>query len=198
MRCIFMNKDIIAEIDEKVSSVISLIHYDGMGMVSTDSILNAVKTVTQSDISFSYASFSEINVPNCDDIGAMMCVRKDCNGKKQVAEIILNSDKDVKFRRFSLIHELGHLVNGKYTIEDTDNEYTLSAHIRYDITSFSEKDCEDPMIMREECANIFALKVLMPRDAFIRQVLDSGSFVEISDFFGVSEDAVKSRALLGA
>ena len=197
MRYIFMNEEITAKINKNVNAVISLIHYDGMGMVSTDSILSAVRAITDSDISFSYASFSEINVPNCNDIGAMMCVYKGGDAQKQTAEIILNKDKDAKFRRFSLIHELGHLVNGKYTVEDVDNEYTLSAHINYKITSFSEEDCKDPIIEREECANIFALKVLMPWNTFIKKFLDSRSFTEVSDFFGVSEDAVKSRALLG-
>lgn len=193
-----MEKSILKEIDQKANAVISRIHYNGEGLVSTDRIIQAVSEITDTDISFSYASFSELNVPNGNDVGAMMQVRKASNGRKQTANIILNSDKDLKFRRFSLIHELGHLINKNYTIEE-DDEYTLSAHIQYNVTSFSENQCkQNPVIESEERANIFALKVLMPTEAFIDQVLNKNSFLAIADFFGVSEDAVRSRALLGA
>lgn len=195
----FMKKEIIKEIDKKAAEVMARVHYSGDGLVSTDRIVQAVSEITNTDITFSYTSFSKMKVPNANDIGAMMCVHEGTDNRKQTASIILNSDKDIKFRRFSLIHELGHLINKNYTIEKFADEYTLSAHIQYDVTSFSEEQCENnPVIESEERANIFALKVLMPTEAFIDQVLTKGSFLAIADFFGVSEEAVRSRALLGA
>lgn len=195
----FMNEEVRKEIRGKSEKIISKLNYNNDGMVSTDSIIKAVSEETNTDISFSYASFEKLKVPSGFDIGAMMCVQneKDSNGRRK-ATIILNSDKPVKFRRFSLVHELGHLVNDKYTISKDGKVYTLSAHIQYNIFSFTDEQCAaDRVIESEQQANIFALHVLMPSKAFKAQVLSSDSFSEVADYFGVDEDAVRSRALLG-
>ena len=195
----FMDEKIRNSIREKSKNVISKLNYNDDGMVSTDSIIKAVSEETNTDISFSYASFENLKVPSAFDIGAMMCVQNEKEGEnRRKAAIILNSDKSVKFRRFSLAHELGHLINNNYTISDDDKEYTLSAHIQYDIFSFTDEQCnKDPVIESEQRANIFALHVLMPSEAFKARVLSSDSFSEVADYFGVDEDAVRSRALLG-
>lgn len=164
-----MNEQIRKDIRKKSEQVISKLNYNNDGMVSTDSIIKAVSKMTNTDISFSYASFENLKVPSASNIGAMMCVQKRKNkGSRETATIILNSDKSVKFRRFSLVHELGHLVNQNFTTSTDGKEYTLSAHIQYNIFSFTDEQCAaDPLIESEQQANIFALHVLMPSEAFM-------------------------------
>lgn len=193
-----MNKEVIQQITEKANQVLEKVNYNGIGLVSTDKIVSAVSQLTNTSITYSDVSFSKIDVPGAMDIGAMMCVIKASGKRKQTASILINSDKDIKFRRFSLIHELGHLINNSYTTASSNNEFTLSTHIRYDVTSFTDEACrKDPVLESEQKANIFALRVLMPTEALINQIQSKDSFFQIADFFGVSEDAVRSRMLLG-
>ena len=196
MRCLFMNRTEFKEATEKAISILEKINYCGEGFVSTDDIINAVAEVTNTDITFSYLSFSKEGFE--DDYGAMMCVYKAKGIEKQKAKIILNNDKDSKFMRFSLMHELGHLITKHYTIEDDDSEYTVSAHIQYNITSLPKEVYKDNIyLLNEQIANVFALQVLMPSEAFSRQMFKNTKFQGVADHFGVTADAVRSRALLG-
>lgn len=201
MRYYFMDKEFQIATDS-ANAVIKKIKYSGDGLVKTDEIISAVEEIlrserdTPTDIECFYTSFSneEIN----SDYGAMMCVLKNSECTKQRATIIVNSDKDIRFQRFSLIHELGHLITNCYTATDKENRFTISAHIKYNITSISLEDCEkDKALKNEQIANIFALKVLMPFKAFSNQLFKHDEFQSIADFFGVTKDAVRSRVLLG-
>lgn len=194
----FMDDKIRQDIKEKANAIIKRIDYKNDGMVSTEEIVKAVSGETSTDIFFYDTSFAGLKVPNASDLGAMMCVQKKDGEERQTAVILLNSDKSMKFRRFSLVHELGHLICNNYTIANVGNKFTLSTHIQYNVFSFPDEVCNtDPAIEIEQQANIFALCVLMPSYAFIEQILDSKSFESLAEFFGVDEEAVRSRALLG-
>lgn len=194
-----MNRETLTAIDRAVDAVISKLDYRVEGYVDTDSIIRAVSELTNTKISFGYASFSKFKIPSVSDYGAIMCVTKaDGSSGQQTAQIVLNQDKDLKFRRFSLVHELGHLATGKYNVEETSNRYMLCAHIQYNITAIPEEEYENkPFLEAEEIANIFALKVLMPTKIFAQRMFELKNISEVADCFGVTEDAVCSRSLLG-
>ena len=184
----------------KANEVIERLHYSDDGLVSTKQIVEIVSDILEqenpTEIECLFVSFSSAGVS--DDYGAMMSVLQSDGNSKQQATIIVNSDKDAKFQRFSLIHELGHLITNCYTAVDEKNHYTISAHIKYNITSISAEECKnDEKLKNEQIANIFALKVLMPFNAFMKKVFVSDDLQSIADFFGVTKDAVRSRILLG-
>lgn len=196
MRYYFMN-DEFKIATEKANAVIEKLPCNS-GFIKTEQIISTVSDLLSvpTRIDCFYTSFSKSKID--DDYGAMMCVIKD-GEQGQVATIVVNSDKDIRFQRFSLIHELGHLITGHYTATDNENRYTVSTHIKYDITSIKEEDCKESKILKnEQIANIFALKVLMPYETFMQQLFEHDDFQSIADFFGVTKDAVRSRFLLGA
>jgi Zn-dependent peptidase ImmA (M78 family) len=132
-----------------------------------------------------------------EDCGAIMSVVPD-GKKRQIATIIVNTDKEDRFQRYSLVHELGHLATGYYDVTDKNTCYTLSPHIQYDITAITNKQLKkDDFIKKEQIANIFALKVLMPFKFFAIQIFKYDDLQSLADFFGVTKDAVRSRAILG-
>lgn len=191
-------RDKLAVIDKAVDSIANeLVYRDGV-FVETDSIIQAVSDYTNTKISFSYASFSTL-IPGTTDCGAIMCVTKQDKGPKvQRAQIVLNDEKDIKFRRFSLIHELGHLATGEYNLEEKENQFMLCAHIKYNITAIPKEVYQNnPFMEAEEIANVFALKILLPTKKFAEKMFEFKDISEVADCFGVTEEAVCSRSLLG-
>lgn len=193
-------RDKLIAIDKAVDSISKELDYRDGVFVETDSIIRAVSHYTKTKISFSYASFSTL-LPEAADCGAIMCVTKWGNEKDHIlqrAQIILNDEKDIKFRRFSLVHELGHLATGEYNLEEEENKYMLCAHIQYNITTIPEKVYRDsPFMEAEQIANIFALKVLLPTKKFAEKMFELKDISEVAECFGVTEEAICSRSLLG-
>ena len=188
----------MAVIDQAVDSIADKLDYRDGVFVETDSIIQAVEELTNTQISFRYASFSAL-FPKTSDYGAIMCVTKlDGAPNRKYAKIVLNKDKDLKFRRFSLVHELGHLATEQYNMAEEDDQFMLCAHIQYNITTIPEEAYQNrPFWEAEEIANVFALKILMPTAKFAKKMFELRDISELADCFGVTEDAVCSRTLLG-
>lgn len=190
----------LVAIDQAVDSILKKLYYRDGVFVETDSIIHAVSDYTKTKISFSYASFSTL-LPEAANYGAVMRVTKCEKGedaKQQRAQIILNDEKDIKFRRFSLVHELGHLAIGEYNLDKEENKYMLCAHIRYNITTIPEEDYKDnPFMEAEQLANIFALKILLPTKKFAKKMFELRDISKVAECFGVTEEAICSRSLLG-
>ena len=179
------------------------------GFVPLDDIIKAVQIVSNySEINVERVQFSKIDFPQDFDksvalsCGAMLNTvsRKTPQGKdEEVAYLIINSDFDANMQRFSVAHELGHLItevpNFVYETID-DGQSTLSAHINADITYWTEEECEgNSYLVAEQVANIFALLVLIPDDLKIRNVREYGA-EDLAKKYGVTEDAIYSRMLL--
>lgn len=115
------------------------------------------------------------------------------------ATIILNSNENIddKFRRFSLIHELGHLITGKYNVQSNvdkkKTKFILSSHIDYALSHISEKEYADEFLLNEEIANIFALRVLLPLKPLLVEITKLKDLKKVAAHFGVPEEAVNSR-----
>ena len=180
--------------EEKANEVVKKLNYDAHDMVDTDKVKDIVEEITGIKIAVGEISFNSLNknVANC---GAMMRVDNTDQGKK--AYIVLNSDKNAIFKRFSFVHELGHIITDKYNFSENEKKYTISAHINYNLTSLSEEQCTDDYLINEQIANVFALLVLMPNKFFTKKLVALDSIKNTADFFGITPEAVMSRMRLG-
>jgi len=172
------------------------------GFANLTDLVNVVKDVSGfGKITVSSADFSEIKNSNdvISNAGAMLStVEKD--GKKE-AFILLNSKKSAPIQRFSVAHELGHLVTNvpNYVYETpNDSKYTLSTLINPDITYISEDKCKDDKYnLAEQAANIFALMVLIPDKIKVTTMLDN-DVEDLMEKYGVVKEAIYSRMILSA
>ncbi|WP_368267015.1 ImmA/IrrE family metallo-endopeptidase [Corynebacterium ulcerans] len=96
-------------------------------------------------------------------------------------EIFINSDEHQMRQRFTLAHEIGHLVERMYVAEDADYSFIDRRQTKpgtYDLHEFF--------------ADEFAAELLMPAEEFLR-VIDEKGYFGASSHFGVSVPAVKKR-----
>ena len=165
------------------------------GMISTKRILHMVQHCTKTRIGVAYLPFSKA-LGKSSNYGAMMSVYNE--DEQQVADIIVNSDMDAEYQRFSLIHELGHLMTGKYNVEEKSKGYKISAHINQDVFSIPKEEYDrDVSLLNEQIANVFALRVLIPFNELMKRIDSNGNLNEIAKSFGVTRDAIISRIVLG-
>lgn len=177
-----------------------------VGILDTQKIVEAVSKSIPCKIKVSSTSFDKLSrevKPNNRTImkkcGAMMLTTIYDEENVNVAHIVLNHDMAPEFQRFSLVHELGHLMTDESGTEifNHDSGYVLSTHIDYEITSMPRDMYADNLFFRkEQLANIFALRVLMPKTAFYSELDKSGNIKDIAERFGLSEAAVISRIRL--
>lgn len=177
----------------------------GDEFVSLDDIVAAVKQVSNfSRISVNRQSFSKLELPDqLKESGAMLSTMTNINQstkeEEKIAHIIINSDYNANMQRFSVAHELGHLIteipNFRYE-EIDDGKFTISTHINPDITFIPEELCKkSKYLVAEQVANIFALLVLIPDEIRIRDIKTNG-IDSLVNKYGVTEDAIYSRMLL--
>ena len=200
-----MNEDIrkaYKEAYEKADEILSIIRYNKTKdeLIPTNEIISAVEKKLDVEVKFATYDFNKFvnneTKEKCSfvDYGAAMgVVRK--NGKAR-AIILLNEKENARKQRFSLVHELGHLmIQGK----EGKEEFRVSTHIDMNLTSIPEKELEkegNEFLLEEQQANIFALLVLMPREMFDRIKKEKDSIFEMAEIFGVEKDAIFSRFML--
>lgn len=181
---------------EKAAEVNRIITRQENGFVQLPEIVNVVKKISgYKTIRVMFQDISSIE--GFSNVGAMLST-KDKDGEK-TAEILVNSSNSAKIQRFSMAHELGHLITGvpNYQYETpNDGKFTLSTHINSDITFISDEACQkDNYIMAEQIANIFALLVLIPDNITIKKLAEE-SEEKLSSQYGVTTEAMYSRMLL--
>ena len=174
-------------------------NYKENGMIRTASVIDAVEELTGIDVKFAEYDFSKLTDKkkkvNVEHYGAAMCVSENDNAK--TATIFLNNKATAKMQRFSLIHELGHLITDVNTV--SIGKYKISAHIDMDITTIPEKILNDKkyaFLIDEQIANIFALLVLIPYDLLCEEAPKYNKFEDLADAFGVETNAIISRMIL--
>lgn len=180
-------------------TVIEKMNYNG-GFVEIDDIMSVIKKEKNVEILLRFDDFSKLEgtegrFRRC---GAAMSVPVDASsGAPREARIMINSLFSPEHRRFSMAHELGHLMTDCHNCTTRENRFRVSMHIDADITCIDEDLLdEDEIYVSEQIANIFALLVLMPKQAFVtaRNLLKSEGL--IAHHFGVETDAVYSRIKL--
>ena len=127
--------------------------------------------------------------PLGDDISGMLIPTKDG------PVIVVNSDHSPARQRFTLAHELGHLLLHNYTTPHADRRYK----VRFRNAASSEgRDVE------EVEANQFAAALLMPQDLLVKKLLeigfeydsnedDSEQLAAVASAFKVSQQALSIR-----
>ena len=178
---------------EKADIVLQKLNLSPNDIVDIGKLVDVVADLTETEISVKEIDFDSV-VDDCD-YGAMMCVTK--KDTKQHASILLNSSNkiDAAFKRFSLAHELGHLITNRFNLSEKENSFTLSTHINYTFNEIKKEDYEnDVYLLNEEIANIFALKVLIPTKILVNLMIDTkNDFKKIAKYFGVKENTIKAR-----
>ena len=195
----FMNDTRFDIAFEKSNLVNEKLGDENNNIIDTQRVIDLVSDITKTEIEVLELDFSPIELAK--RCGAMMSVVEKDDVKR--ATIILNSDKkiDNRFRRFSLVHELGHLITGKYNaqsnVDKKKTKFTLSSHIDYTLSHISEKEYADEFLLNEEIANIFALRVLLPLKPLMEEIAKVKDFNLVATHFGVPEGAIQSRLDLG-
>ena len=105
------------------------------------------------------------------------------NGKSSFL-IGVNEDKTPGHRRFTIAHEIGHIVNGDYRYEA----------ILLDTFELDTPETERRPFIRERLANVFATELLMPSYMIKRYYAEGEKDVNLfCERFGVSFTAMKIR-----
>lgn len=112
----------------------------------------------------------------------------DSNGHIEIdekgnASIIVNDKQSPVRKRFTVAHEIAHF--------QYDMDY-LKEHGSIDRNGNA---ADATYRNREKRANEFAAQLLMPEEQFIQQWLALGSLEKVADYFSVSQDAAKFRAI---
>lgn len=95
------------------------------------------------------------------------------------ADIYINASEPKSRQRFTLAHEIGHLVERTDVANDDD-------------FSFVDTRAEDKYDLHEFFADEFAGALLMPETALLREVAAQGEY-RAAEHFGVSISAVRRR-----
>lgn len=183
---------------ECAKEVLKNIEYQYGSLVPTADIMGTVEKMTNVDVKFREIDFAKFDDEDTGGhfsrYGAAMYVSP--GEEKREARILLNQRETAEMQRFSLVHELGHLMLNN--MHRSENGFLFSSHIDMDITSIPEDrlNDEDQFLVGEQAANIFALLVLIPYDALIFAFKKYTSLDDIAKVFGVEKDAVVSRIML--
>lgn len=169
--------------------------------VFTKDIERIVSKLTNTSISIRPMSFKRLPIDSEflsngeKTLGAMMST-SNIDGEKKVAMIYINSDNDEIIQRFSIAHELGHLVTEapNYIVGD---DFTLSTQVNSDITFIDNETLEEnDFLINEQIANIFALLVLIPDEITVGKIAQEGC-TELAQKYKVTKEAIMSRMILG-
>lgn len=179
--------------------VIQNISYSPEEMIDTSAVVDYVRKRYFPELALFSRSFAGLSMPSgaCSNSGAKL--RVDLSGPVRKATIVLNSDMPPTYQRFCLMQQLGHLATLPADAKLDPDSYNVSTQINYDIAGISEADLDgNYYLLREQVANIFALRVLMPAAQFYRKMRELNSVTAAARFFGLTEDAVISRMMIGA
>lgn len=184
---------------ERSDEVVQGVSYDPDRMIDTSRILEYVRREYFREVEVYTTSFGRIQTGSGPLRGCAAMTRADLDSKPRAARVVLNSDMPLPFQRFALIHQIGHLLTLPPDARLDPDNYYVSAHISEDLTRITREDMSGSYyLLREQTANIFALRVLMPSEQFYRAMRRLGSIQSAASFFGLSEDAVISRMMIGA
>ena len=184
---------------ERSDEIIRSMSCDPERMIDADRIVEHVRRSCCPVIelhTISFAGFRSGLVPT-HGCGAMTRINFDAGLRSAV--IVLNSDMPAASQRFSLMQQLGHLVTLPPDAHLDPDIFHVSAQADLDLLRISEEELVGSRyFLREQIANIFALRVLMPSEQFFRLMRQLRNIQTAASFFGVTEEAVIARMMIGA
>lgn len=171
------------------------------GSVDINEVVRVVERLKKVDIKILKDRFEVINT-KFSTCGAAMSISRaeqhDCKGPYEYnAMVLINNAHPYSQMRFSLAHELGHVMTQiPNEVDKAEGKFVVSMHINTNITSLEITKESTKYEVGEQIANIFALLVLMPSQVFtaVYDLLQDKKMV--AEYFGVEEDAVESRLKL--
>ncbi len=171
--------------------------YPGEIALSGSEILNIMEQGFRIKLDIVSTSFEENDINNT--YGAMLGVELNEDDSIKSATIILNNECPTEFQRFSLMHEIGHILMHAWRNEDKyKDSYVVCTHINYKLQDIKKEVYEkDEYLRNEQIANIFALRTLMPFDIIIEKFSDGYSIDKLAKDFVINKEAVISRLALG-
>ena len=197
---------------EKAKELLKIIKFDKDNMIASNDIVDAVEKYSGLKISLAFCSFSKAGISSFSKsgitkpYGAMTNFELDESDNIKKAKIIINEDIDAKSQRFSIIHELGHLVIrtlSKEELLEYKGKFIISTHINDRFIDINQCDYEeDDDLFNELLCNIFALKVLMPNEQFYEKFREygkiSGGFMPAHTIGIQYFSTVNAAAILGS
>lgn len=179
---------------EKAEIVLKQMDYTA-GKVDINDIMRVVADCSNVKIQIAKVDFSKMS-KEFSHFGAAMSVTDNSKTNRKEARVLLNVNMSPQQMRFSMAHELGHLITEKYSITDNEQQFHISTHIDADFTSFDWNDTEEDVLVNEQIANVFALLVLLPKQAFTTARALLVDFSMLAEYFDVDIAAIRSRAQL--
>ena len=167
-----------------------------LGMLDTDKVVALVQDKTKYKVKVYRADFSELGIDGIENLGGFISViKKKESSSDGIAAIYLNSKNSPQMMRFSLMHEVGHLMT--MDLEKLKVGHALaSPHISANIYYLNEEKIgNDKFLEDEQAANIFALSILMPEDKFLT-ACKQFAIEDLAGIFGVTPEAVLSRCYM--
>ena len=200
----FIYNDDIMIACERSDEVLAGIHVGRDSLVDMNDVLAFVRRRYCPDLAVYARSFAGLGSPAgpCDACGAMTRIEPSGGGagmgRIRSAAIVLNSAAAPWFQRFSLAQQVGHLVTLPPDVQPDPDSYTVSTRISCDLAAISREEMErDRYLLREQAANVFALRVLMPSGQFFRKVRELDSVGRTAQFYRLPAEAVVSRMMTG-
>lgn len=189
---------------ERSDEVLAGIRVGRDSLVDVNDVLAFVRHSFCPDLTVYARSFAGLGSPAgpCDACGAMIRIGRGGGeaGREQIrsAVIVLNSEAAPWFQRFSLMQQIGHLVTLPPDVQTDPDSYIVSTRISCDLTAISREEMEqDRYLLREQAANVFALRVLMPSAQFFRKIRELDSVERTAQFYRLPTEAVVSRMMTG-
>ena len=129
-----------------------------LDVVNLDTVVNYIEEKLDCDIKIIRFNFDflakKINNDRFSKAGAYVIKEND------QYTIALNSKNDLVFQRFSMAHELGHIILNHL---NSKNSF-ISFQIEYNVSTIDIERCKNnEYYMKEQCANVFALELLIPK-----------------------------------
>ena len=184
---------------ERSDEVIRSVSYDPERMIDTDLILEHVRRTCCPVIELYVVSFTKLRSGIIPAHGCGAITRIDFDRKLWSAIIALNSDMPAPVQRFSLMQQIGRLVTLPPDAHLDPDIFHVSADIHFDLLGITEEELAGSRyFLQEQIANIFALRVLMPSEQFFQVMRRMGNTQTAAAFFGVTEEAVVARMMIGA
>jgi len=153
-----------------------------IGPTNLDRVIKYIEGQKNVDIKVNFFDFSKYKFNKAGSL--ITSFKEEANEPRKIL-IGVNDNIDKKKQRFSLAHELGHLLLGHLKLDDPE-AFNISLHIDYNLTKLDDTTSE------ENQANAFAQELLMPEDLFVE--LDKKYFPEeLAEYFKVSEAAIAAR-----
>lgn len=183
---------------ERSDEVIRSVSLDPDRMIDTDLILEYVRQTYCPVIQLYTVPFTEIRSGIISAHGCGAITRIDFDSVLRSAIIAINSEMPSTVQRFSLMQQIGRMVTLPPDAHLDPDIFHVRADIKLDLSKITEEELAGSRYyLREQIANIFALRVLMPSGQFFQAMRRLRDIQTAAAFFGVMEEAVIARMMIG-